>query len=318
MISAFLSVINFIFTLKSNLMNKTLTLILLTACLIGRAQIEYHWDPLNTAPLDVRRGVGFGAGKYAYLGLGYGISGNTHVFYKMDTTNGNWTFAMNFPGSAVENACAFGINGKGYVVFGADDNDVRLNNLWEFNPGSNTWTQRAACPGNARMGAVCFVINNIAYLGTGVGASTFLSDFFKYDPALNSWSSVASFPGANKSFQGAFAVNGKGYIVCGDNNGGGFSKAVWEYDPGMNAWTQKGNFPGTARHTGSGFDINGKGYYGFGTDEVTRFNDFYEYDPLTDQWSQATTQFAGPNGRHGAVSFRHGITGYLMCGAPRT
>jgi hypothetical protein len=44
------------------------------------------------------------------------------------------------------------------------------NDFWEYNYFTDSWTQRASLPGPGRKDATAFVINGIAYVGTGYSA----------------------------------------------------------------------------------------------------------------------------------------------------
>src|SRR6476620_9203850 len=96
--------------------------------------------------------------------------------------------------------------------------------------------------------------------------------------------------GTGTGWQGhsTFEINNKIYIVGGWDFSV-FTTEVWEFDPATNVWTQKNNFPGPGRRCGIAFAIGGKGYFGTG-DNGTPFsnylNDFYEYDPVLDTWTQ--------------------------------
>src|SRR5437870_3933251 len=56
----------------------------------------------------------------------------------------------------------FSIGTKGYIGLGNNYID-----FWEYDPNTNTWTQKANFAGNARSGAVGFSIGNKGYVGTG-------------------------------------------------------------------------------------------------------------------------------------------------------
>ena len=43
----------------------------------------------------------------------------------------------------------------------------RLNDFWEYNPSTNTWTKKADFGGVGRVAAVGFSIGSKGYLGTG-------------------------------------------------------------------------------------------------------------------------------------------------------
>ena len=55
------------------------------------------------------------------------------------------------------------------------------------------------------------------------------------------------------------------------------------------SWTQKANFGGTPRYGAAEFSIGSKGYIGIGSDAYPVYhfvNDFWEYDTITNSWSQ--------------------------------
>jgi N-acetylneuraminic acid mutarotase len=68
-------------------------------------------------------------------------------------------------------------------------------------------------------------------------------------------------------------------------------------------WTQKGDFGGQAR-VGMGMSIGNKGYFGSGTnDGQTTFQDFWEYDPSIDTWTQKADT---------PIKFESNITGFVI------
>ena len=67
-----------------------------------------------------------------------------------------------------------------------------------------------------------------------------------------------------------------------------------------------------ARNGAVGFGTDTKGYIGTGYDGVNKLNDFYEYDPVADTWSQIS-DFGG-SARFGAVAFAINNSGYVGTG----
>ena len=161
------------------------------------------------------------------------------------------------------------------------------------------WVKRADYQGDARYGAVSFVIGDTAYVGTGFGGSTpdgaKLNDFWKYDPVKDAWTGMASLTDpadATKDLSrvgaSAFAVGSKGYISTGYNNNYEMLKDTWEFDPASNTWVQKADFPGTARYYGVGFGLGNLGYVGTGSAGLssgTNYSDFYAFNPSTNTWT---------------------------------
>src|ERR1700748_1282773 len=90
------------------------------------------------------------------------------------------------------------------------------------------WAVSSEYDGATRTQPVCFVINNIAYVGLGYNGTTFAryNDFYKFDESTHSWYKIADFPGAARNGAVAFAVNGKGYVATGFD-GTNFLKDVW-------------------------------------------------------------------------------------------
>ena len=125
-----------------------------------------------------------------------------------------------------ERATGFSIGSLGYLCGGLDTAEVIHKDLWAYDPQTDAWTQKADLPGAARRDAVSFVIDNYAYVGSGMDSisgptGTTLKDFWRYNPSTNSWSTIADFPGAGGNgvyFATGFAAGGKGYL-CGGKTG---------------------------------------------------------------------------------------------------
>lgn len=156
-------------------------------------------------------------------------------------------------------------------------------------------------PGNPRGGAVCFVIDNVAYVGTGANTALTMAreryrDFYTCRPNSEGlglvWSAraseaaaatIAPMPNEAPARNGAvaFSINGKGYVGTG-YDGENFLKDFWEYDPKTNAWTRIADFPGVARRNAVAFVIDNVAYVGTGEDfEDVKLGDFYKFDGTT-------------------------------------
>ena len=79
----------------------------------------------------------------------------------------------------------------------------------------------------------------------------------------------------------------------------------------QNNWTKKADFGGSGRLFGVGFSIGSKGYFGTGFANKIFFKDLWEYNSVTDVWTQkADMTFA----RGAAVGFSIGSKGYIGTG----
>lgn len=135
--------------------------------------------------------------------------------------------------------------------------------------------------------------------------------------AQDTWVQKADFGGATRTGAAGFSIAGKGYIGTGFSNYE-WQKDFWEYDPLNDVWTQKADFGGVSREGGVGFSIGDKGYLGTGEngDEWPfTFNDFWEYDPLTNTWTRKADLPGGSRGRYTAVAFTIGSKGYVGLGS---
>ena len=273
--------------------------------------------------------VGFSVGDKGYVGLGYNPNEEKERlidFWEYDPELNTWNQKADFPGIPRNGAIGIGTDTKGYVGTGYGYNDTikkfqQLKDFWEYDPGLNTWTQKAVFMGTARYGAVGFSINNKCYIGTGYDGY-YLKDFYEYDPAGDTWTKKSSISGSKRNEAMGFALNGKGY-VCGGIDNGSFESDFYEYDPGTGIWTEKNPIINASDEAfdddytsikGTGkvaFALNGKGYIATGG-EGSAGNTVWEYDPVNDLWKQKTS-FEG-TGRVDAVVFVIGERAYITTG----
>jgi len=128
----------------------------------------------------------------------------------------------------------------------------------------------------------------------------------------------ANFPGGPRYLAAGFSVGTKAYLGLGFDDGDNYQSDFWEWDQAANVWTMKADFPGTYHPSFICFTIGTKGYIHTGgsyyTNGVLIPNEFWEYDPATDTWTQKATIPVTP-GRSGAVGFSIGNKGYIGLGA---
>lgn len=228
-------------------------------------------------------------------------------------SQGVWTQKASFPAVGREEATCFSCNGRAYFGTGVELNGVRNNDLWEYDPVSNTWSPKDTIPGARRFAAISFSIGLKGYTGTGIGSSL-LQDFWEYDVITGAWSQKANFSGSPRYGAIGFSIGGKGYAGTGYSSSG-YCQDFYEYDPTLNQWTPKANFPGGPRSYAFGFSIGNLGYAGTGTNGNCQ-TDTWEYDPGTNQW---TLKAPFPGGaRMTAASFVINSIAYVGTGWTQT
>ena len=220
-----------------------------------------------------------------------------------------WTQRASVPAGGRHRAVAITIGSRAYAGLGHINaiTDVLYDDWWEYDPGTNTWSQKANFTPGPRMHATGFAIGNYGYVGTGRDNSfTEQPDLWRYDPSTNTWSAMASMPTGGRRGAVAFAVNGKGYLGTGS-----YSTDFWEYNPATNSWASKAPFPGSPRISSVAFSIGSKGYVGTGDDGGPN-GDFYSYNPVTNVWTTLATMPGLPRMEGGGFSING--KGYIGCG----
>ena len=203
-------------------------------------------------------------------------------------------------------AVAFSIGGKGYVGLGENPGaPTTFNDLWEYDPTNNIWTQKADYP-VIRASTTSFVIDDIAYVGTGHDYTIIetnrayrrnpTNDFYAYNPVMNQWDSIAPIPTAITGAIG-LSIGSKGYVIGGADTLECLS-TIYEYDAVTNRWTTKTPLP-TTHCAGAGNTINGKAYIGMGYGEPA----FYEFDPTNNTVNTLQSYPGNPMGD--LISFMH-------------
>lgn len=232
---------------------------------------------------------------------------------------GSWTQKNNFQGDVRNYPISFSINGKGYIGAGQGDGGVYYSDIWEYDPSNDSWTQKANLPGGGRWAATSFSIGNYGYAGIGsINGNSPTNDFWEYNPTNNTWTQKANYPGAGKLSAVGFAVEDKGYIGTGSLTStiGSETNDFWEYNPSTDIWTQKALFSGGPRNRAVGFSIGGKGYIGTGyfyNGSAFQTNDFWEYNPATNLWTQKAHLPSAV--RSNAIGFSIGNNGFMGLGS---
>ena len=199
---------------------------------------------------------------------------------------------------------------------------------------NGNWVSRATFPGVPSGAAASFVINNTAYVGTGINPQTptaRLTTMFQYsaapistasptgyDSALGAWTQIPDFPGAPRSNAVGFAVGNKGYIGTGIGNDGFTVYAdFYSYDPVAQTWSQIDSIHDATKKTyprkdAVAFGFDNSAYVLTGTDLNYFFADVWKYDPNANTWTKKS--YLPGSARAGAATWVYNGKGYLMTG----
>ena len=183
--------------------------------------------------------------------------------------------------------------------------DPASKKFYEYDPSSDAWNSIPDFPGEARHGAVAFVVNGKAYVGLGKasGQPAYYSDFYEYDPVLNQWDTTKiDFPGGDRADAIAFTLNGKGYVGYGESQSPtGPVIDFWEFTP-PSSWVSKVAINNSFVHS-IGVSSGGNGYL-IGGNTIAPTNEngkrVWMYNSASQQWTQKTS---APNFLVRAIGF---------------
>ena len=187
----------------------------------------------------------FSIGSKGYIGTGNdGKKKSKNDFYEYNPVTNKWTRMADFGGSIRMGAVGLSINNMGYIGTGStfngkekgDDNEEdenqniedMLQDFWQYDPGTNTWTRKSDFGGGARYFATGFSIGTRGYIGTGSDVVSRKKDFWEYNSTTNDWSQKSDFGGTARQGATGFSIGCAGYIGTGST--GSLQKDFWQYN----------------------------------------------------------------------------------------
>jgi N-acetylneuraminic acid mutarotase len=209
--------------------------------------------------------------------------------------SGTWLQRSSFGGVGRHRAVGVSIHNKGYIGLGHVNGtgvDISYKDWWEYDPASNSWTQKADFP-IADHGAVAFSVDKKGYVG---GGSYLNGEFWCYDPQMNTWTPIATCPITPGDMQG-FNVGNKGYVYQ-------YSE-IAEYDPATNTWTQMADAPVSFMAWCCAFSVGSSGFIKSGAS-------FYEFKPSQNTWIMRAS--CPGTMSNGSYAFSVDNKGYVTCG----
>ena len=98
----------------------------------------------------------------------------------INNINDNESYDDNYTTIARANAVGFAVNGKGYIAGGSSVSLV--NNVWEYDPASDLWTEKTSFEGPSRTEAIGWGVGSYGYVATGRSSSFYYDDIWRFDP----------------------------------------------------------------------------------------------------------------------------------------
>lgn len=187
-------------------------------------------------------------------------------------------------------ACACALDGKGYVFSGRDADGNYLNDLWQYDPQTDTWTDLGVTPLRPRVHAAMIAYDGALYLGLGFASGKiymeeyYLHDWWRWSPATGKWDSLAAYPDKTTIAPTLYQVDERIYAIYGSTSC--FSRDIRYYLPQTNEWCSiaESHLRAYSAFCGVGATCHGKTYYGLGfnTGNLTQW---YTMDLPSDKWT---------------------------------
>ncbi len=268
--------------------------------------IENVWIQLEPFPGESRQqAFGFSIGNKGYFGGGRRWhAGNYYEFndfWEYNTENGIWTRLEDLP-SVNQLYSTFVINNKGYVYLNI------TNQLFEYDPASNQWFEKAPFPGDTKIMPVSMTIDNKGYIIGGSNTNT----MWIYDPGQDIW-----YEGSNV-FRDIGSYAGIGFNI-GDRYflGGGHTREnmeaepvhltdFYEYDPHQEIWPDKAGVEMVESYYVRSFSLGNRGY-------VLDYDMLREYNPVSNEWRPVSDFPHFAKRLYPAIVSINDL-GYLFCG----
>jgi hypothetical protein len=226
---------------------------------------ENRWEAVADYPEAGRKGaISFVIDGKAYVGGGRSSQyGYENSFYQYDPVTNVWTAIADFPKTQVEGN-GIEVNGEGYVFSGRE-------NLWSYDPSSDSWTEHPE-QNLYRFGSSdlsIFSVDQTIYIGwVNYGGMAIV----EFDLLSNQWIRSEYFPMDESLSRGAFmAFDDQVVVLTG--------RSVYSFDPVRRELSRLRNFEAINTSFKRTAVLNGKGYYGGGVSS----NAFYEYIPDYDK-----------------------------------
>ncbi len=298
-------------------------ILFLSLCFLASAAYAQTWQQLEDFPGTPRDdGSCFVIDSFVYTGLGRD-SGFSCMrdFYRYNGVTMAWSDCADLPlGEERQYAVGTSNNGIGYVFGGIKCDGTYCNDLWQYQPLSNSWSLLAPLPAEGRSGAVHFVLNDTMYIVGGKNQQGIVTDVWGYDINNNQWSQKTALPG-NGIWRGtSFAHNNLGFVGMGRNNVNNqtdLNTEFYQYNPTTQQWVTLPN-PGLSPRCYIGTaQINNLVSF-FGGLDVSNvvLNDLHVLDINTWVLAGSTSFISTP--RKGTMSFAFGPDFYFTTGISNT
>ena len=146
-----------------------------------------------------------------------------------------WTYLGTPPystGVFPREVVSFALQGKGYLVGGYHVSTGAIDEVWEYDPQTDVWTQLGPYPGGGLRYLGGFAVDGAAYVGPGTEGVDFVSTW-RFDPSvMPAWSPAEALPIPQSASFVGFAGDQFGFFARRGNDGAVVpDSATFRFDP---------------------------------------------------------------------------------------
>jgi N-acetylneuraminic acid mutarotase len=215
------------------------------------------WNQTTSFPGTPRDDAShFKIGTKHFIGTGREVAfGCTRDFYFFDESTLSWGNSSPLPaGKERQYASGISYNGKGFIFGGIDCAGVYQNDLWTYNPTTDSWNELNSLPSAGRAGMVQFLLQDTLYIVGGRNTSGIMNEVWTYNFSTQTWTQKNNLP-SNGIWRGvAFTFQNNAFIGLGRNNLNnqtGHNAEILNYQPSSDSWTAVSNLSwGTRSYVG--------------------------------------------------------------------
>ncbi len=210
-----------------------------------------------------RDAIGFALDHKGYIGTGCSDAlgfDEERDFWEYNPLTNTWIQKNDYANgtnAGIFKAVSVASKTHGYVIGGRRGNSP-IDEVWEYEPLSDTWIEKAPFPGGGRSDAMGFELHGKIYFGTGTDDNFYRQDFWMYNPYVDTWVQKTDFPGDPRTSGIGFAAYHLGFIGLGTD--GGYKKDFWAYSDSTDTWRYINSFGGDERRGTASFSYNDAGY----------------------------------------------------------
>ena len=191
------------------------------------------WSALTPMPAAGRSGAScFVIGDTAYImGGATATSQSLSEFWAYSMTSDTWTAKNSIPDS-LWRAASVSYQGKGFLLFGRDNDGVYKNAFYEYNPSTGSWSSLSSFPGVGRTYSALAVLNDqlVSFAGRDSLGNSY-NDLWEYSPSSDSWTLSFNLPSAQRRGGIGFSSSSGFYYTTGINLNNVRLTETWKFSP---------------------------------------------------------------------------------------